>query len=38
VYDEEMNEVLLPSKKIKLNPNNDLLELLKSNHLEYDLN
>ena len=38
VYDEENVAVLLPSKKIKLNPNNELLELLKLNHLEYDLN
>ena len=39
VIDTEENvAVLLPSKKIKLNPNNDLLELLKLNHLEFKLN
>ncbi len=38
VYDEENNAVLLPSKKIKINPNNDLLDLLALHHLEYKLN
>ncbi len=39
VIDEEENiAVLLPAKKIKLNPNNNLLELLKLHHLEYDFN
>lgn len=39
VIDTDENvAVLLPSKKIKLNPNNDLLELLKLNHLDYQLN
>jgi DNA polymerase-3 subunit alpha len=39
VFDSEENiAVLLPSKKIKLNPNNELLELLELNHLEYKLN
>ena len=28
--------VLLPSKKIKINPNNELLDLLAINHLEFD--
>jgi DNA polymerase-3 subunit alpha len=39
VYDTEENiAVVMPSKKIKLNPNNDLLDLLKENGLEYKLN
>ncbi len=38
VFDEKKVEVLLPSKKIKVNPNNDLLELLKLHHLTFDLN
>ncbi|MES2284484.1 MAG: DNA polymerase III subunit alpha [Bacteroidota bacterium] len=38
VFDEENVAVLLPAKKIKLNPNNDLLDLLKLNHLDFDLN
>jgi DNA polymerase-3 subunit alpha len=35
---EENVSVDLPSKKIKVNPNNELLELLRSNHLDYKLN
>jgi len=38
VFDEENVAVLLPAKKIKLNPNNDLLDLLKLHHLDFDLN
>ncbi|MGZ6540144.1 MAG: OB-fold nucleic acid binding domain-containing protein, partial [Bacteroidia bacterium] len=39
VVDSEENiSVLLPSKKIKVNPNNELLELLKENNLDYKLN
>ncbi len=39
VIDSEENiHVLLPSKKIKVNPNNDLLELLALHHLEFKLN
>jgi DNA polymerase-3 subunit alpha len=39
VYDADENvAVLLPSKKVKVNPNNELLELLKLHHLEYKLN
>ena len=39
VYDTEENiAVVMPAKKIKLNPNNDLLDLLKENGLEYKLN
>lgn len=38
VDSEENIAVLLPSKKIKVNPNNDLLELLSLNRLEYKLN
>jgi DNA polymerase-3 subunit alpha len=39
VFDTEENiSVLLPSKKIKVNPNNELLELLAANGLEYKLN
>jgi DNA polymerase-3 subunit alpha len=39
VIDAEENvAVLLPSKKIKVNPTNDLLELLTLHHLEYKLN
>lgn len=39
VFDSEENiSVELPSKKIKVNPNNELLELLKANNLEYKLN
>lgn len=39
VYDPEENiSVELPSKKIKVNPNNELLELLNLNKLEYKLN
>ncbi len=38
VFDEENNAVLLPSKKIKLNPNNDLLDLLTLHHLDYKFN
>ncbi len=39
VYDSEENiSVELPSKKIKVNPNNELLELLELNKLEYKLN
>jgi len=39
VFDTEENiSVVMPSKKIKVNPNNDLLDLLKENGLEYKLN
>ncbi|MES2590310.1 MAG: DNA polymerase III subunit alpha [Bacteroidota bacterium] len=39
VFDTEENiSVLLPSKKVKVNPNNDLLDLLTLHHLEYKLN
>lgn len=39
IIDSDENvAVLLPSKKIKVNPNNDLLELLSQNRLEYKLN
>jgi len=39
VIDTEGNiAVLLPSKKIKINPNNELLDLLAINHLEFDFN
>ncbi|MDQ3046220.1 MAG: DNA polymerase III subunit alpha [Bacteroidota bacterium] len=39
VYDAEENiSVLLPAKKIKVNPSNELLELLKENLLEFKLN
>ena len=39
VFDTEENiAVVMPSKKIKVNPNNDLLDLLKENGLEYKLN
>ncbi|MEI6489481.1 MAG: DNA polymerase III subunit alpha [Bacteroidota bacterium] len=39
VVDEEENiTVIMPSKKIKVNPNNDLLSLLELNHLEFKLN
>jgi DNA polymerase-3 subunit alpha len=39
VYDLEENiSVELPSKKIKVNPNNELLELFDLNKLEYKLN
>ncbi|MCX6295547.1 MAG: DNA polymerase III subunit alpha, partial [Bacteroidetes bacterium] len=39
IFDTEENiSVVMPSKKIKLNPNNDLLDLLKENGLEYKLN
>lgn len=35
---DENITVLLPSKKVKVNPNNDLLDLLALHHLEYKLN
>ena len=39
VFDAEENiSVVMHSKKIKVNPNNDLLDLLKENGLEYKLN
>ncbi len=39
VIDAEENiSVFLPSKKIKVNPNNELLEMLEVNHLTYSLN
>ena len=39
VFDSEENiAVVMPSKKIKVNPNNDLLDLLKENGLDYKLN
>jgi DNA polymerase III subunit alpha len=39
VIDAEENiSVFLPSKKIKVNPNNELLEMLEVNHLTYTLN
>jgi DNA polymerase-3 subunit alpha len=39
VFDVEENiAVIMPSKKIKVNPNNDLLALLTENGLEYKLN
>ncbi len=39
IFDTEENiAVVMPSKKIKVNPNNDLLDLLKENGLEYKLN
>ncbi len=39
VIDKEENiSVFLPSKKIKVNPNNELIELLELNHLAYSLN
>jgi len=39
VIDFEENVVLdLPSKKLKVNPNNEFLQLLKENKLEYKLN
>jgi DNA polymerase-3 subunit alpha len=38
VDSEENIAVLLPSKKINVNPNNELLELLDLNRLEYKLN
>lgn len=39
VYDADENiTVIMPSKKIKVNPNNDLLTLLELNHLEFKLN
>lgn len=39
VFDTEENiAVVMPAKKIKVNPNNDLLDLLKENGLEYKLN
>jgi len=39
VFDSEENiAVVMPAKKIKVNPNNDLLDLLKENGLEYKLN
>ena len=39
VYDAEENiSVELPSKKIKVNPNNELLQLLQLNDLDYKLN
>jgi DNA polymerase-3 subunit alpha len=39
VYDaEEKIFIVMPSKKIKVNPNNELLELLKLNELKYNFN
>ncbi len=39
VYDAEENiAVLLPAKKIKVNPNNELLNLLQTNKLDFKLN
>ncbi len=39
VIDAEENiSLLLPSKKIKVNPNNEMIESLESNHLSFSLN
>ena len=39
VYDSEENiAVLLPAKKIKVNPNNELLKLLETHKLDFKLN
>ncbi len=38
VIDDENISVELPSKRIKVNPNNDFLELLHSNNLDFKLN
>jgi DNA polymerase-3 subunit alpha len=39
VYDAEENiAVVLPAKKIKVNPNNELLNLLQTHKLDFKLN